>query len=84
MNSLRVTTHGHKMVNEGYTPSDNEEMILLLLEDGRVTPKLVKEEIGLNDQEVNYALTKLIAAGWVQKVTTGLYELVEDPRGGKR
>lgn len=47
---------------------------------GTVTPKLLKEEVDLNDQQVNYALNQLIAAGWVWKVTTGLYELVEDPR----
>lgn len=47
---------------------------------GTVTPKLLKEEVDLNDQQVNYALNQLIAAGWVRKVTTGLYELVEDPR----
>jgi predicted Rossmann fold nucleotide-binding protein DprA/Smf involved in DNA uptake len=68
------------MVNEDYTPSKKEERILDLLQQGRVTPKLVKDETGLNDQQVNYALNQLMAAGWVQRVTTGLYELVEDPR----
>lgn len=68
------------MVNEQYTPSENEEDILDLLKDGRVTPHLIKEKTGLNDQQVNYALNQLMAAGWVQKVTTGLYELVVDPR----
>lgn len=68
------------MVNEEYAPSDNEGQILELLKDGRVTPKLIKDETGLNDQQVNYALNQLIAAGWIRKVTTGLYELVEDPR----
>ena len=68
------------MMNEQYIPSDNEEEILDLLDEGRVTPNLVKEQSDLNDQQINYALNQLIAAGWVQKVTTGLYELVEDPR----
>lgn len=68
------------MVNEGYSPSEKEERVLAYLKKGRVTPKLLKEEIDLNDQQVNYALNQLIAAGWVRKVTTGLYELVEDPR----
>jgi predicted HTH transcriptional regulator len=71
-----------KMVNEGYSPSEKEEHVLACLKEGRVTPKLLKEEFDLNDQQVNYALNQLIAAGWVQKVTTGLYELVEDPREG--
>lgn len=71
-----------KMVNEDYSPSEKEERVLACLKEGRVTPKLLKEKIDLNDQQVNYALNQLIAAGWVRKVTTGLYELVEDPREG--
>jgi predicted Rossmann fold nucleotide-binding protein DprA/Smf involved in DNA uptake len=67
-------------MNEEYTPSTNEEAVLALLHDGRVTPRLVKDETDLNNQQVNYALNQLIAAGWVRKVTTGLYELVGDPR----
>ena len=67
-------------MNEDYIPSDKEEQILSLLNEGRVTPKLIKEETNLNDQQVNYALNQLIAAGWVKKITTGLYELTEDPR----
>lgn len=72
------------MVNEDYDPSENEEDILELLHEGRVTPKLIKDETGLNDQQVNYALNQLMAAGWVEKVTTGLYELTEDPRENKQ
>ena len=70
------------MVNKSYSPSEKEERVLACLKEGRVTPKLLKEEFDLNDQQVNYALSQLIAAGWVRKVTTGLYELVEDPREG--
>lgn len=72
--------YSNEMVNEGYSPSEKEERVLACLKEGRVTPKLLKEEVDLNDQQVNYALNQLIAAGWVRKVTTGLYELVEDPR----
>lgn len=72
--------YSNEMVNEGYSPSEKEEHVLACLKEGRVTPKLLKEEVDLNDQQVNYALNQLIAAGWVRKVTTGLYELVEDPR----
>lgn len=32
----------------------------------------------MNDQQINYALNQLMTAGWVKRVTTGLYELVED------
>lgn len=72
------------MINEQYSPSDNEEEILDLLHEGRVTPNLIKEQSDLNDQQINYGLNQLIAAGWVEKVTTGLYELVEDPREGSK
>lgn len=69
-------------MNEDYEPSDNEDYILEVLEEGRVTPKYLKERTGLNDQQINYALNQLQAAGWVTKVTKGLYELVGDPREG--
>ena len=67
-------------MNEDYTPSENEESVLRVLSEGRATPKYLKERTGLNNQQVNYALNQLIAAGWVLKVTGGLYELVGDPR----
>lgn len=68
------------MVNEDYEPSSNEEYILEVLEEGRATPYYLKERTGLNGQEIDYALNKLIAAGWAEKVTKALYELREDPR----
>lgn len=67
-------------MNEDYEPSENEDDILQLLKEGRATPKLIKDNTNLNDQQVNYAMNKLQAAGWVRKVTKGLYELVDDPR----
>jgi len=69
-------------MNEDYDPSDNEEWVIEVLEEGRATPKYLKDRTGLNNQQVNYALNQLIAAGWVRKITTGLYELVDDPREG--
>jgi len=68
------------MVNEDYDPPKNQEWVIEVLEEGRANPKLLKDRTGLNDQQVNYALNQLIAAGWVKKVTTGLYELEVDPR----
>lgn len=76
------------MVNEGHNPTDNEEYILdVLIEDrdkdkpwGRANPLYLREQTGLNKQQVNYALNQLTAAGWVKKITDGLYELVADPR----
>lgn len=71
-----------RMVNEEYEPTRNEEWILDVLEEGRANPKHLKNRTGLNDQQVNYSLHQLMAAGWVRKITTGLYELERDPRGG--
>ena len=76
------------MVNEGYNPAENEEAILDVMKEGqgtgdpwgRVNPLFLREQTGLNKQQVNYALKQLIAAGWVRKLTDGLYELVADPR----
>ena len=78
------------MVNENYEPGDNDEQILDVLKEGRdenepwgrANPLYLRERTGLNKQQVNYALNQLMAAGWVRKVTDGLYELVTDPREG--
>jgi DNA-binding IclR family transcriptional regulator len=76
------------MVNEKYSPGENEEAILSVLKKGRDTgnpwgranPLFLREQTGLNKQQINYALNQLTAAGWVEKQTEGLYQLVEDPR----
>lgn len=76
------------MVNEAYTPSEEEEQILSLLTDGkdtgepwgRANPKYITETLGMKRQYVNESLGNLVAAGWVRKPVTGLYEFVEDPR----
>jgi DNA-binding IclR family transcriptional regulator len=76
------------MVNDSYTPSDAEETILELLQEGResnepwgrANPMYVRERTDLNKQQTNYALKQLVSAGWIEKKTDGLYEFVADPR----
>lgn len=75
------------MVNPNYEPEDaDEERILRVMEqESRATPFLVRqrlEEQGepIRKEYVNNYLDNLCRAGWVQKVTRGLYEFVEDPR----
>ena len=76
------------MVNENYTPTDNQESILNVLNEdrdkdkpwGRANPLYLREQTGLNKQQVNYALNQLMAAGWIVKITDGLYEIVVDHR----
>lgn len=83
---MTVTTDN--MLNENYEPGDREETILELLKDGRdadepwgrVNPKYVTDRTGIRRQYVSRALSTLETAGWVEKVATGLYELVDDPR----
>jgi DNA-binding IclR family transcriptional regulator len=78
------------VVNENYSPGEREEKILELLKEGReqnepwgrVNPKYVTDQTEMRRQYVNRALGSLEDAGWVKKLTTGLYELVDDPREG--
>lgn len=67
-------------VNRDYDPTDRDEQIIHVLKDGRANPLLLREETGLEKQRVNESLQRLTSAGWVRKVTRGLYELVDDPR----
>jgi len=69
-------------VNEEYAPSENDEKVLKVLKEGRANPLYIREESGVAKQRVNESLDRLRSAGWVRKVTRGLYELVEDPRDG--
>lgn len=69
------------MVNEDFQPSDAEEDVLDVLKaEWRANPYLLREETGHGKGAVNTALTRLTSAGWVRKVTRGLYEFVDDPR----
>jgi len=67
-------------VNREYEPTEHDEKVIRVLKDGRANPMLLREETGLEKQRVNDSLTRLTSAGWVRKVTRGLYELVDDPR----
>jgi DNA-directed RNA polymerase specialized sigma54-like protein len=70
-----------RMVNETYSPTDSDEAVIDVLSvEGRANPYLIREQTDLDRQTVNNALIRLTSAGWVRKVTRGLYEFVEDPR----
>jgi hypothetical protein len=69
------------MVNPDFEPTDAEETILDVLKtEYRANPYLIRERTDLGKGEVNTAMVRLTSAGWVSKVTRGLYEFVEDPR----
>ena len=79
-------------VNEDHQPGDAEERVLDVMKhdvetygESRMTPGLIRERLEEIDnrtskQNVNYALGQLTAAGWVRKISDGLYEFVDDPR----
>lgn len=67
-------------VNENYEPTDNDEVVLDVLKEGRANPLYIREKSELPKQRVNESLQRLQSAGWVERVTRGLYELVDDPR----
>ena len=67
-------------VNEDYEPTEIDEAVLKVLNEGRANPLYIREKADLPKQRVNESLERLRSAGWVKKVTRGLYELVGDPR----
>ena len=70
------------MVNADFEPTDEEDAILRVFREQRqtVNPMYLREQTGLDKGSINTALTRLTSAGWVRKVTRGLYEFVDDPR----
>lgn len=73
-----VTDH---MVNPHFDPTEDEEAVLTVLkQENRANPYLIRERTDLGKGDVNTAFTRLTSAGWVRKVTRGLYEMVDDPR----
>ena len=54
--------------------------ILDELREGRCTPSYLSDKTGESRQLVSQRLRDLVMAGHVEKIHTGLYELVEDPR----
>jgi len=59
---------------------ESDRKVLDVLSEGRATPRFLVEESGLSKQTVHNRLNVLAAAGHVQKISKGLYELVDDPR----
>ena len=76
------------MVNENYEPSENDELVLEVLKDGRdrdgpwgrANPRYLIDETGLEKSNVEFSLRSLRSAGWVERSARGLYEFVDDPR----
>lgn len=60
-----------------------DRAILEMLRDGRCTPSYIADEHGYSRQNVTNRLNRFAEHGYVRKVHTGLYELVEDPEQGQ-
>lgn len=56
------------------------EEIIDVLQEGRCTPSYLAEITGESRQLISQRLRDLVMAGYVEKVHTGLYELVDDPQ----
>ena len=60
--------------------TDTDEQLLELLSEGRVTAPYAADELDASQEYVRSRLRRFVEHGHAQKVYTGLYELVEDPR----
>ncbi|GGL55225.1 hypothetical protein GCM10009039_11670 [Halocalculus aciditolerans] len=75
-------------VNPDFDATDDTDELLDALKDGRDTddpwgranPRYLIEHTSLDKGNVEYQLRRLTDAGWVRKISRGLYEFVDDPR----
>lgn len=70
------------MLNDQYEPRiDGENDILELLEkEGRLRPSDIYEELDINRGSAQHYNDRLLAAGFIGRPKTGLYEFRYDPR----
>ncbi|RDZ50419.1 hypothetical protein C5B91_21290 [Haloferax sp. Atlit-10N] len=76
------------MPNEHYEPTEDDELILEALKQGRESGQpwgranrvWLSEQTGLNKGSAEYSLRNLTSAGWIERPARGLYEFVVDPR----
>lgn len=67
-------------VNETYEPTEDQQKILDLMIEGRVNPRYLRENLeDMSKQNIEYHLQQLRSAGWIRRVTRGLYELQYHP-----
>lgn len=75
---MSATTNDSMLDPDSLSPAD--EAVLDMLHEGRVTAPYASEELDYSLQYVRDVLARLVEHGHAQKVHTGLYELVDDPR----
>jgi DNA-binding transcriptional ArsR family regulator len=77
-------------VNEAFEPTEECERVLDVFKAGRespgpwgrANPRYVIDETGVDKPNVEYHLRRLRDAGWIRRVSRGLYEFECDPRDG--
>jgi len=62
--------------------NDADRRVLNELQDGRGTPTFIAERTDTDRSYVSQRLKRLSEHGHVDRLETGLYELVDDPRPG--
>lgn len=60
--------------------NETDEKILDQLQEGRVTPQFVADQIDISRPYASDKLRRLVEHGYVVKLASGLYELDNDPR----
>lgn len=83
-----MRTRFQRMVNEEYEPTENDELVLEALKEGRnedepwgrANPTWLIEKTELEKGTVEFSLRSLTSAGWIRRSVRGLYEFVDDPR----
>lgn len=69
-------SHIPDVANEQFDPSENQATVLGVFEDVyQTSPGQIRERTGIKKQRINDILNDLANAGWVTKVSHGLYRL---------
>jgi DNA-binding MarR family transcriptional regulator len=83
-----MATTEQLVVNENYEPTAKDEQVLSALKEGRnsgspwgrANPRWLIDQTELEKSNVEFSLRSLSNAGWIKRVSRGLYEFVDDPR----
>lgn len=62
--------------------NNTDRRLIEILTDGRVTPQYVAGMLDISRTYASERLKRLVEHGHVEKLASGLYELVDDPRDG--
>lgn len=78
---INVAMQQHGMLSDDDLNS-TDRRVLSVLDEGRVTPQYVADELDVSRTYASERLKRLLEHAHVDKIAPGLYELVNDPREG--